>query len=157
MNRKETLFVAFYLRTGNLREAAVRAGYRIRPERRALALLKKPAVRQALLDGMDERSDPTVAPTVGLRRVAFGSVTDAVRLLFMETPPTPEELEEMDLFMISEIKRPKGGGMEIKFFDRIKALERLSECADSSAEDTALPFYQALSEGARRLKGVEER
>ena len=34
-------------------------------------------------------------------------------------------LGQMDLFMISEIKRPKDGAMEIKFFDRLKALEKL--------------------------------
>ena len=36
-------------------------------------------------------------------------------------------LAESDLFNVSEIKRVKGGGVEIKFFDRQKALEKLEE------------------------------
>ena len=54
----------------------------------------------------------------GFERLAFGSVTDAVRLLFEEG--TTSSLEGMDLFNVSEIKRLKGGGMEIKFADRLK-------------------------------------
>ena len=33
----------------------------------------------------------------------------------------------MDLYSVSEIKRPKDGSMEIKFFDPLKALEKLYE------------------------------
>ncbi len=60
----------------------------------------------------------------GYRKLAFGSICDAVSLLYKNNPEK-EELENADLFMVSEIKRPKDGAMEIKFFDRLKALERL--------------------------------
>ena len=48
----------------------------------------------------------------------------AISLLFMENPSV-DKLKTMDLFSVAEIKRPKDGAMEIKFFDRLKALEKL--------------------------------
>ena len=62
----------------------------------------------------------------------------------------------MDLFLVSEIKRPKDGSMEIKFFDRLKALEKLTD--DSEKEDRATPFYglafEFLAHHARDRKSV---
>ncbi|MFR7483143.1 MAG: terminase small subunit, partial [Eubacterium sp.] len=56
----------------------------------------------------------------GLKRLAFGEIKDAVLLLFAQEGDILSQLPGLDLYNISEIKRPKGGGMEIKFFDRIK-------------------------------------
>lgn len=56
----------------------------------------------------------------------------------------------MDLFNISEIKRKKGGDIEIKFFDRLKALERLCElCGESDGESHSL--FSAIEKGANAL------
>ena len=89
----------------------------------------------------------------GYERLAFGSVADAVRLLFAEDV-TPCTARKMDLFSVAEIKRPKGGGMEIRFFDRIKALQ----CMEALGEST-LPagFYHALEAGAAALAQEDER
>lgn len=92
---------------------------------------------------------------MGYKRLAFGSAADALKLIFREEPPTDEEIEQMDLFNISEIKKPKGGGLEIKFFDRLKPLERLSEMTANEGENSALPFYEALNNGAKALLGRE--
>lgn len=86
----------------------------------------------------------------GYRRIAFGDVTDPVRLLFCDEP-APRTLKSMDLFSISEIKRPKGGGMEIKFFDRIRALQCMQEM--EAEENAPCGFYQAFEEGAKALGG----
>ncbi len=155
MNDKEKLFCRYYLLTGNAREAAARAGYRLMPERWGMKLLERNSVKDYLhqLAGQNPLPDSGI---YGLERIAFGSVADAVGLLTAETPPTREELETLDLFMISEIKKPKGGGMEIKFHDRLKAMELLCQLKNAGNQDSALPFYQALHEGARRLKGVDE-
>lgn len=88
----------------------------------------------------------------GYRRIAFGDVTDPVRLLFCEEL-TPRTLRTMDLFNVSEIKRPKGGGMEIKFFDRIRALQCMQEM--EGGDGAGCGFYQALEEGARALRKEE--
>lgn len=86
----------------------------------------------------------------GLRRLAFGEIQDAVRLLFEQESEILEKLPEYNLFNISEIKRPRGGGMEIKFFDRIKALEKLGE-AEGDSHFEPLGFYRALEESAKNL------
>ncbi len=66
--------------------------------------------------GMQEVAD-------GLRRIAFGGIADVIRLL------TAEEIkdldpESLDLVMISELKFQRGGGIEVKLQDRVKALEK---------------------------------
>lgn len=52
----------------------------------------------------------------------------------------------MDLFSVSEIKRPKDGSMEIKFFDRLKALEHLE--SETEGETTARDFFDAIGKSA---------
>ncbi len=152
MKPKELLFCTLYRRTGNAREAAARAGFRLWPERQGLRLLARREVQQRLAE-LSDAADPLPTGEAGLRRIAFGSVADAVGLLF--TPPGEKtELEGLDLFMISEIKSAKGGGLEMKFYDRLKALELLSALS-SERSAAAAPLYEALSEGARRLKGAE--
>ncbi len=85
----------------------------------------------------------------GFQRLAFGSIRDAVRLLFCDEI-TPQKLRNMDLFCVSEICRSKNGNVEIKFFDRMEALRMLSELenADSGAEG----FLRAIEDGASALK-----
>ena len=63
-------------------------------------------------------------------------------------------LETMDLYMISEIKRPKEGALEIKFFDRLKALEKICE-VQQNPEETCMPFYKALEKSAGIFNGDE--
>ena len=45
--------------------------------------------------------------------------------------------------------------MEIKFFDRLKALEKLSQLEQSSESAVLPPFYEALKKGAEALKEGE--
>ena len=89
----------------------------------------------------------------GLLKLAFGDVSDAVLLLYMTDEEAVEKIPELNLFNISEIKRPKGGGMEIKFFDRIKACEKLRECYSQKTE-TGLGFYQALEKSVENTGSV---
>ncbi|HBC26934.1 MAG TPA: hypothetical protein DC013_05915 [Ruminococcaceae bacterium] len=90
----------------------------------------------------------------GYDKLAFGGVADAVRLMFWEEPDF-EQIGQMDLFNIAEIKRPKGGGMEIKFFDRIKALQCM-EALDGESENGPGGFYRALEAGVRSFGRTEE-
>ena len=147
LSPKEQLFCRYYLQTGNYREAAARSGYP-KPEKTGLKLLSAKRISEAI---SKLKFPPTASSEVigGLKRIAFGSISDAVALLFAED--LPADLDSLDLFCISEIKRPKGGGMEIKFFDRIKALEQLSVLTEKSAVDTAEPFYKALERSAQGL------
>lgn len=92
----------------------------------------------------------------GYQQLAFGSIADAIKLLFMEEP-NPRALGKMNFFNVAEIRRLKEGAMEIKFFDRLKALEKLEEITDQGQTDTP-PFYEALENSAKLLQkqGGEE-
>ena len=52
--------------------------------------------------------------------------------------------------IVSEIKRLKDGAMEIKFFDRFKALEKLSEMVERENSKTP-PLYKAIVESSLAL------
>lgn len=86
--------------------------------------------------------------TEGFRRLAFGEIQDAVTLLFETEDEILKNLPNLDLFNVSEIKRVKGGGMEIKFFDRLKALEKLGNAVAENGKQTAVSFYEALEKSA---------
>lgn len=151
LNERELLFCAYYSRTHSAREAAARAGYRRKPELNGIRLLEKDSVRMEI-ERLEQKLQTSQEIRDGYRRLAFGPVTDAIRLLFLEEAPSPGQLEEMDLFPIAEIKRPRAGGIEIKFFDRLKALEKLTQMEAQTAQDGALPFYEALEKSAQVLR-----
>lgn len=82
--------------------------------------------------------------------LAYGKITDAVSLLFLSDEEILERLPKMKLINVSEIKRPKGGGMEIKFFDRIKAFDKLCSLEEGGSSE-ALGFYDALEKSANSI------
>ena len=88
----------------------------------------------------------------GFRKLAFGSNKDAVRLLFYKKVDT-RVLKNMDLFSVSEIRKNKDGGIEIKFFDRMEALRELSEL--ENADHGAEGFLKAIQDGAAALREKE--
>ena len=151
LTAKHRAFCLYYLKLGNIREAAVKAGY-FPPTAfiDGIRLLAKPEVRAYIERlGRTLGSMRTELVKQGLERLAFGEANDAVALACTEEPPSREELGRMDLFAVSEIKRVKGGGMEIKLFDRQKALERLWELENTmQTSQTAERFYAALQAGA---------
>ncbi len=80
------------------------------------------------------------------RKLARGRINDAVRLLYgSEAPP---DLAKLDLYNVAEIKRGEKG-IEIKFFDRLKAAELLQAL---ESENGAEPLYRALGESAAALQ-----
>lgn len=150
LGAKEQLFCAYYSVCRNGREAAAKSGFR-RPEQAAHRLLASKAVcdRIAALDETRKRQKADIA--AGYARLALGTAADAVRLLFQSDGELPD-FDTLDLFLISEIKRPKGGGLEIKFFDRLKALEKLENLLCQSDADTANTLLSAIAQGAAALQ-----
>ena len=63
------------------------------------------------------------------------------------------DIDSLDLFNVAEIKKQKGGGIEIKFFDRIKALEKLGEISVTGEQESGQSFYEALEKSASSLSG----
>lgn len=149
-NKKERLFCRWYCATGNAREAAAKAGFSPNPEQQGLELLSRDYVVDELKRGIEQEKELLkIKALKGLERIAFGSISDAVRLLCSDFPPLLD-LEDLDLFLISEIKKPKDGSMEIKFFDRLKALEKLMQ-ESNEGSNYALPFYHALNSAAKSI------
>lgn len=151
---KEKLFCT-YLRLGHCgREAAAKSGYR-NPERAAMRLLQRADV-QAFLAKEKKTAENTQAEVLaGYRRLAFGSVSDAVRLLLRSDEADPADPETLDLFSVAELKRPKGGGLEIKFFDRLKALERMEQLSLRTPNESAAAFFAALGGAAQQTEPTE--
>lgn len=152
---KERLFAFNYVNTGNIKESAIKAGYVCMPEKAGLKLLAKKEVSDEI-DRLyaEKKKDLSYRTCIGYERLAFGSIVDAVKLL-ISNEIDDLKLEKMDLFNISEIKVVKGGGMEIKFFDRLRALEKLEQSSLIQANE-AVPFYKALEEGTKVFDRMDE-
>lgn len=129
---------------GNSQEAALRLG--VRPAEafaEGIRMSALPGVRRRI--GGKRGGRARAEAIAGLRRLAFGRINDALALLSDE----PANTETLDLFNVSEIKRVKGGGVELKFFNRLEALERLAELEERTADSTAADsFFSALQKSA---------
>ena len=126
-------------------------GYGLKARRHGLALLERKDIRKEIERIEKLRRVNREEIIAGYRQLAFGNISDAVRLAYSDDKPTLCT-EKLDLFNVSEIKRPKGGGLEIKFFDRIKALEHLEQLCSLGDDDKALPFYRALENSAAIMR-----
>lgn len=85
----------------------------------------------------------------GYERLAFGSVEDIVELI-CKSNFSDKDLKGLDYFNISEIKKNRDGGLEVKFFDRLKALEKL-ENIECNNKNQGLSFYSVLEKSAEKL------
>ena len=151
-------FCCWYVLLGNAAEAAEKAGF---PKDTALSeavkCLRSQECRKTISSLRVLLTD-SGSITAGLKRLAFGSCTDAVYLVFADELPPPAVIEGLDLFNVSEIKRVKGGGVEIKLFDRLKALEKLSELENSfNDRSKAADLIMALTAHTEESDGIEDK
>lgn len=151
LTKKEEDFCRYYAKLRNSREAAALAGYAVFPAKAGEKLLARQDVKERIVR-LSAQMQGVCDAAAGFRRLAFGSVADAVRLIDGER----NDLDSLDLFMISDIKLPKGGGMEIKFFDRLKALENLALLEGADKSEGELLLYRALERSAELISGAEE-
>lgn len=151
---REKEFCRRYIFCGDALEAANLAGYKKTASKQADALLLREDICAEIerLSKLKRETSARLAQA-GYHRLAFGSIADAVSLLYMEKADS-KELRKMDLFCVSEIKRPKDGSMEIKFFDRLKALEKLGESREDEAG--AATIYDAIMGASLALRKSEE-
>ena len=138
-------FAIHYCQSRNAEESAAAVGISpLKAKLEGLKLLGRKSVRRMVKAAEETNliSDYTVK--AGLERLAFGRINDAVELVFAEEV-TPAKIRQADLYNVSEIKKIKGGGVEIKFFDRQKALERLEELNEKiQTRGNAQALVQAL-------------
>lgn len=151
LTKRERAFCRGFLERGSVAEAERYAGITKGGE----ALIAREDIAQEIerLSALEDKSLRHLAKA-GLKRLATGSIADAISLINMDKAPTAAKLRRMDLFMISEIKRNDKGGIEIKFFDRFKALDKLSESCEGV--ESSAPFYDALMMGAQSLSGGKD-
>ncbi|MCI5844646.1 MAG: terminase small subunit [Oscillospiraceae bacterium] len=141
---QERCFCIWYAMLCNVQEAALHAGYSQEEAlERGVLLLQRDDCRELIHCVLETLSLRSSAAQVmaGLERLAFGSCNDAVRLVFAADSLSAEELAKLDLFGVSEVKRDKNGGVEVKFCDRQKAMEQIlsySNHAESQSQADAL-------------------
>lgn len=136
------------LRCGS--ETAVKLGVAPKDAQAQSARMLASASVKRAIKKLDKDDEQTLAYVkTGLSRLAFGQVNDVAALVFAEQPD-PELIAQADLFNVSELKRVKGGGVEVKFFDRQKALEKLFELDPELREQSkAEQFLNAVRDSAQ--------
>ncbi len=77
-----------------------------------------------------------------LAELAYGPVNDCVRLALGEEV----RLEELDLSLLSEVKRNEKGTVEIRLIDRLQVLKQLAEVAGEEKPGVE-SFLQAMQGG----------
>lgn len=150
LTAREREFCLSFMQSGDAQLSARRAGFR-NPDSEGERLLCNEKIC-AELERLSELRGRllTALSVIGYQRLAFGSAADAASLLFEENP-SRETLGKMDLFIVSEIRRPKDGAMEIKFFDRARALEKLASL--SMERESSGSLYDAIGSVAERSEG----
>jgi hypothetical protein len=99
---------------------------------------KDKPLKQRIRSGDIRRQDVTRR----LAELAFGKANDCVKLALEENLC----LDELDLSLLSEVKRNEKGTVEIKLIDRLRALEQLAQSAGEERNDVDA-FLQALQGG----------
>ena len=146
MTAREKRFCELYSAGGDAVSAAAGAGYN-NPERSGVFLLSRDEINAEISRLYEKRlSNAKQKAYAGYERIAFGSVNDAVMLLF-EGDSFMADTDGYDLFNVAEIKRPKEGALEIKFFDRLRALEKLEQYGQDSSGTS--DFYNAIIGGIK--------
>lgn len=93
------------------------------------------ALQKRIRSGEVSRQDVTRR----LAELAFGRANDCVRLALEDAP----DLGNLDLSLLSEVKRNEKGTVEIKLIDRLRALEQLTLVAREEHTDLDA-FLQAM-------------
>ena len=93
----------------------------------------------------DKRALDREALLEQMGKLACAKVNDAVKLAYL-----PEEerdaIERLDLSALTEFRRSGAGTVEMKFTDRMRALERLLELSGPGGEEQLERFLQRMEE-----------
>lgn len=138
--QKKRAFAYHYYRGQEPAEAARLAGW---PPEEGVRLLEDAVVRRQLSQlrqACQSKLDPQESARRGLERIIFCDNLGAVRLL------EGEDGQEADLAGVAEFKRPKGGGLEVRFYDKLKAIQMLQEMSPGQ-EAGANALLEALNRG----------
>lgn len=151
MTPREKKFCRLMTVLADPRQAAQEAGYK-HPEEEWPELLGRGDIADEISRRMRNiRSVYESTAICGIYRLAYGGNSDVLRLMD-SAPLTTDELRAIDLRCVSEIKRTKDKSVEIKFFDRIKAAEKLATLYTAGeSSDTASGLLDAMRLSAEAL------
>lgn len=159
MTLKKQLFCNYFVQLQNHKEAAIRAGYDPKEaDDVGMKLLMQKAVKKQIKKQIDniilenQNNNLLQKSISGFERLAFGSVTDSIKLISGEFPEDLKSFSQLDLFNISEIKRSQNGTVEVKFFDRLKALEKIYEISKMELDSSqSLDLIDAIRQSAQAI------
>ena len=139
---EQNLFCRTYLRTMDPQRAVEAIGrtdgfsiLKERPMRRRLESMRQMAAEQILREDVIRR----------LTELAFGRANDAVKLAATLSAGEKPELEKLELSSVGELKMTDKG-VEIKFIDRVRALEALCRLLGDGSGKDAAEFFRALED-----------
>ena len=95
-------------------------------------------IRQRIRCGEVRKKDVTRR----LAELAFGRVNDCVKLAL----GAQEDLDKLDLSLLSEVRRNEKGTVEVRLIDRLKVLEQLAAVTEADGEELSA-FLQAVQGG----------
>ena len=151
LSEKEILFCRHYCNCLNAKESAIKAGFPpFKAEKLAEKLLAKKEISSFLkkIEKQIEKEKIFKLTITALKRMILYRPNDTFKILEKQENISDEEIEKLDLFHISEIKKLKDGGFEFKFIDRIKAIETLLSILDKTKSNTQISsFLKALTTG----------
>lgn len=164
LNDRQRIFVEEYLIDRNATQAAIRAGY---SQKTAYSigqrLLKKVEIQEAIkkrTEARIRRTDITADFVLTeIMKVASADASDFVKVgkrNRVQIIPT-EEIPKDKLAALSGVKRGKNGELEVKLYDKLRALEMLGKhlgLFDKSQKDEA--DQAALAEFLKAASPTEE-
>lgn len=154
LSRRDKAFCYYYSVLGNISDAASAAGFLSEDALLSGArLIQKKSVQEEI-----KRLKGIIFPPAhenvksALRRLIFGHSNDAVKLLAAideESLDNGAMISQLDLFGVSELKKIKGGGVEMKFVPKLDALKLLFEIEqETSSSQSANSFLEAINAAA---------
>ena len=157
MKKREREFCRLTVVLGDPQTAAQRAGYR-HPEEVWTELFTRADIA-AEIRRVTKEVSKVFRDTLlcGVFRMMSAQNNDAVRLLYHEEM-SDREIREMNLSGVAEIKRTKDKSVEIKFFDRLKALDKLAELNETVSDSaSAGGLLEAMRLSAQALHEMRDR
>ena len=152
MKQKEKDFCRLMTILADPARAAREAGYP-NPDKEWPALLERDDIVDEIRRRMKKiRSVYKSTAVCGLYRLAYGDVSDALTLVYSDYV-NEDKLKALDLMCVSEIKKTDKG-IEIKFCDRMKAIEKLNEILGTEeVTGTASGLLDAMRKSADAIEG----
>ena len=129
LKHRESEFCRLTAALGNPREAARRAGYK-EPNEAWPELIARADIADEIHRVATQISKVFRDTMIcGVYRMMSGDNSDAVKLLYRDDI-SDREIEELNLSGVAEMKRTDKG-VELKLFDRLRALDKLSELSET--------------------------